>query len=229
MVENILFIGTSHIAKQSVEEITHAILNFKPDIIAVELDIQRAEALFKEQPASLSVRQIARIGLKGYLFAKFGQKIQQRLGKMVGVAPGSEMKKAIIEARKRKISLAFIDQPIHVTLRKLSQKITWGERVTFALDLVKGIFFPKKELKKWGWAKFDLRTVPEKKLILAMMEQFRTRYPALYSILVEERNVYMVQKIIHLLKENSGKKILVIVGAGHEKGMKELLLKVDVV
>src|SRR3989338_4199160 len=228
MVQDIHFIGTSHIAKQSVDEIAQAVTQYKPDIIAVELDMQRAEALFKEQPTSLSPHQISKIGVKGYLFAKFGQKIQQRLGKMVGVAPGSEMKAAIQEAKKANIPVAFIDQPIQITLRKLSQKITWRERFRFALDLVKGIIFPKKQLQKWGWAKFDLRTVPEKKVILAMMDHFRTRYPSLYYTLVEERNIYMVKKLVRLLRENPGKKILVIVGAGHEKGMKELLLKVDV-
>ena len=47
--------------------------------------------------------------------------------------------------------------------------------------------------------------------------------------LVEERNKYMVRQLVRLMKEYPGKKILAVVGAGHEKGMRELLLKVDVV
>ena len=61
------------------------------------------------------------------------------------------------------------------------------------------------------------------------MKIFSTRYPSIYNVLVEERNRYMIKKLIKLLRENPDQKILVIVGAGHEEGMKELLLKVDVV
>ena len=37
----IKIIGTSHISKQSVSEIKKAMIEFKPDIVAIELDAQR--------------------------------------------------------------------------------------------------------------------------------------------------------------------------------------------
>ena len=70
---NLEIIGTSHIAKQSVNEIKNVILERKPDIVAVELDIQRAAALMDKGRNKISANVIFKIGVKGYLFAKIGQ------------------------------------------------------------------------------------------------------------------------------------------------------------
>ena len=63
-------IGTSHIAKQSVKEIAEAMDSFNPEIIAVELDRDRALALMQNQRNKVSMAEILRIGAKGYIFAK---------------------------------------------------------------------------------------------------------------------------------------------------------------
>ncbi|MBI4980874.1 TraB/GumN family protein [Candidatus Woesearchaeota archaeon] len=222
-------IGTSHISKQSIREIKEAILLQKPDIVAVELDAERAYVLMHGEKTRLSLKDILHIGVKGFIFAKIGQILQQKLGKMVGVSPGTEMKTALEEAQKNKIPIALIDQPIKVTLKNFSKNLTWREKFRFLGDIIKGVLFPKRQLKEAGLEDFDLTKVPEKKLIAVMMKQLKQRYPNVYKTLVEDRNQYMVKKIIKLLRENSKKKILVVVGAGHKEGMEELLLKVDVI
>lgn len=222
-------IGTSHIAKQSIEEIKKAIQDDKPDIIAVELDAERAAALLHKQPRRISIREITQIGLRGYVFVRLGQYLQQKLGKMVGIAPGSEMKTAMEAARKNNLELALIDQPIKTTLRNFSKNLTWAEKGRFVLDLVKGIFFPKKQIKELGLENFDLRTVPEDKMIQKMMLQLKKKYPSVYKTLVEDRNKYMVKQLVKIMRKNPGKNILAVVGAGHKEGMEKLLLKVEIV
>ena len=83
---NPYFIGTSHIAQESIYKIKNYIENEKPDIVAIELDHQRAHALVHDEHRSLSLGDIRRLGAKGYLFAKLGQYLQQKLGRMVGIA-----------------------------------------------------------------------------------------------------------------------------------------------
>lgn len=222
-------IGTSHIAKQSVNEIKEAIQEGKPDLIALELDTQRAIAIFQKEKTKIGLAQIKMIGVKGYLFAKIGQYVQQKLGKMVRVAPGSEMKTALTLAKQNDIKVALIDQPIQITLKKFSQRLTWKEKFRFLTDAIKGLIFPKKQLQELGLNKFDLRKVPKKEFIIKMMKMLQQRYPSIYKTLVADRNKYMVKKLVKLLREYSDKNILVIVGAGHVEGMNELLLKVDVV
>lgn len=225
----IKIIGTSHIAKQSLEEIKKAILENKPDYIAVELDSARAFALLQEQRNKISLSQVRHIGLKGYLFAWLGQYVQQKLGKVVGIAPGSDMKTALELAKKYQVPFALVDQPIQTTLKNFSQSLTWKEKFRFAADLCQGLFSPKKQLKKMGLSNFNLNAVPEKEFLDKMMKQLKSRYPSVYQTLVEDRNKYMVKKLVKLMRDHPGKKILAVVGAGHVEGMKELLLKVDVV
>src|SRR3989344_3598196 len=123
----IKIIGTSHIAQQSIQEIKKALSEEQPDIVAVELDVERAVALFQKRRTRISLFQIPTIGVKGFLFATVGHALQQKLGKMVGVSPGSDMKTALELARKQKLQVALIDQPIKITLQKFSQNLTWRE------------------------------------------------------------------------------------------------------
>ena len=228
-MNNLKIIGTSHIAKQSIEEIKKAVEEYQPDIIAVELDAQRAAALLHQQKTKISFADIAKIGVHGYVFVKIGQYIQQKLGKMVGVAPGSEMKTALELAQKNKIKVAFIDQPIQITLVNFSKELTWREKGRFFLDMIMGLLFPKKQMKKYGLEKFDLRRVPEQEVIAKIINEMKKQYPSVYKTLITDRNRYMVKLLVKLLHEHPEKKILAIVGAGHKEGMGKLLLKVDVV
>ncbi|MBI4983172.1 TraB/GumN family protein [Candidatus Woesearchaeota archaeon] len=222
-------IGTSHIALQSINEIKKAISEQKPDLIALELDPERVYVLLHGEKTRLSWREILRIGVKGFVFAKLGQCLQQRLGKMLGVSPGSEMKVALELARKGGIKIALIDQPVRITLKNFSQELTWKDKFRFLEDVLTGIFLPRWQLRRIGLTSFDLSKVPGKRIVSVMIKQLQQRYPSVYKVLVEDRNKFMVKKIVHLLRENPGKKILVIVGAGHKEGMEELLLKVDVI
>src|SRR3989344_9697933 len=226
---NFKIIGTSHIAAQSINEIKTAVKTDKPDIIAVELDFQRASALMAEQKNKVKLSDILKIGVKSYLFVKIGQYVQQKLGQMVGVAPGSEMKTALELARKEKLELALIDQPIQTTLKNFSKELTWKEKFRFIGDIFKGILFKKKQMKELGLENLDLSKVPQEEIIEKMMIPLKTRYPNIYKTLVADRNRYMVKKLVQLLRKNPDKKILCIVGAGHKSGMEELLLKVEVV
>lgn len=222
-------IGTSHIAKQSIDEIKNEIEKNQPDIVALELDVQRASSLLKPENRNVPFMKAIRIGVKGYLFVKIGQYVQQKLGKMVGISPGSEMKTALILANQKKIDVAFIDQPITITLKKFSKGFTWKERGRFVVDIFKGIFSPKKQIENMGLAQFDLSKVPEKEIISKMVNQLKERYPSLYKTLIDDRNRYMVKKLVKLLRDNKDKKILAIVGAGHKEGMEKLLLKVEII
>ena len=132
-------------------------------------------------------------------------------------------------AQEHKLMVAFVDPPLAITLKRFSNELTWKERFRFGADIIKRIFFPQRQLKEFGLQEFDLRKVPEAKLIIKMMKPLPERYPNVSKTLVEERNKYMVKKIVKLMREHPQKKMLVIVGAGHKQGMEELLLKVDIV
>jgi len=215
--KNLTVIGTSHIAKQSLKEVESTIVGQKPDIIALELDKKRFFALMQEKQRKLKLRDIKKIGFKGLLFNIIGAWIEQKLGKLVGVRPGSEMLQAIRLAKKHKKNIALIDQDIEITLRKISTSLTWKEKFNFVVDIIKGLFFKKSELKKMGIKKIDLTKVPSQKVINKIIKVVKKRYPNFYRVLIEERNQIMASNLFNLMNLNPDKKILAIVGAGHEK------------
>jgi len=224
--KNLTVIGTSHIAKQSLKEVESTFLKQNPDIIALELDKKRFFALTQENRATkLSFKDLRKIGFKGLLFNLLGAWIEQKLGKLVGVKPGSEMVVAIKLAKKHKKNIALIDQDIEITLRKISSAISFKEKMNFVVDILKGIFFKKSELKRLGIKEIDLTKVPSKKIVNKIIKEVQKRYPNLYRVLIEERNQIMASKLYELMKNNPEKKILAIVGACHEKDIIKIIKK----
>jgi pheromone shutdown-related protein TraB len=223
--KNLILIGTSHIAKQSLEEVEKAVNEKKPDIIALELDKKRFFALTSRKTRKIGLKDIKRIGLKGFIFNIIGAWVERKLGKYVGVKPGSEMLKAISLAKKNNIKIALIDQDIEITLLKLSKSITWKEKWNFIVDILKGIFFRKSEMKKFGIKGLDLTKVPSKKLIKKLTQEVKKRYPGVYKVLVKERNEIMASNLNKLMEEYPEKLILGVIGAGHEDDMLELIKK----
>ncbi len=216
--KNLTIIGTSHIAKQSLEDVEKEIENKKPDIIALEMDRRRLYSLFKK-PGKIRIYDIKRVGIKGFIFSLIGAWAEKKLGKIVGVAPGSEMKKAVRLARKHDIKLALIDQDIEITLKRFSKSLTWKEKWNFIIDIVKAIFVRKNVIE------FDLTKVPSKKVIKKLVGQVKKRYPNIYRVLIEERNQVMAENLRKIMENYQDKKILAIIGAGHEDDILELIKK----
>jgi pheromone shutdown-related protein TraB len=210
--------GTSHIAKQSLEDVEKEIENKKPDIIALELDQRRLYSLFKK-PGKIRIYDIKRVGIKGFIFSLIGAWAEKKLGKIVGVAPGSEMKKAAGLARNYDIKIALIDQDIEITLKRFSKSLTWKEKWNFIVDVLKAIFVRKKIIE------FDLTKVPSKKVIKKLVGQVKKRYPNIYKVLIEERNHVMADNIKKIMETYPDKKILAIIGAGHEDDILEMIKK----
>ncbi|MEA3430727.1 MAG: TraB domain-containing protein, partial [Nanoarchaeota archaeon] len=222
--QNLKLIGTSHISIESVNTIKKEIETSKPDIICIELDKNRFLAMMqKKKKKGPSIRDIKRIGFKGFLFLIIGGYVEKKLGKKVGLEPGAEMKEAIKLAKKHNIALALVDQPIEITLKNFSKTFSHREKWNLFKDIFKAIFMRKREMKRLGMKGFDLRKVPEKELIEKLMIEVKQKYPNFYKVLIDDRNKIMARKIATLMKKYPEKKILAIVGAGHEKEMTDLI------
>ncbi len=216
-LKNLIIIGTSHIAKESLKEVKGAIEKEKPDIVALELDRKRYFALTTKVKRGRP--GIFRVGIKGYFFALLGAWAERKLGEIVRVEPGSEMRLAISLAKKKKLKLAFIDQDIEVTLARISKSLSWKEKWNFLVDIFKGLVLRKREID------FDLTKVPEQEIIDILIKRVKKRYPNLYKVLITERNLFMADRLNALIHHYPDKKILAIVGAGHEQDILELLKK----
>ena len=221
--KNLILVGTSHIAKQSLKDVENAIEKHNPKIIAIELDKRRFYAMTHKVKKKVGLRDIRRIGFKGFLFNIFGAWAEEKLGNLVGMKPGAEMMNAIRIAKKRKNKIALIDQDIEITMRRISQTLTWKEKWRFFVDILKGLIFRKSEMKKYEVENLDLTKVPPKKLIKKLTKQVKKRYPNLYKVLIGERNEIMAARLKKLMLENTEANIVAVVGAGHEDEIIDLI------
>jgi len=214
---NISIIGTSHIAKESVEEVKKFILEEKPDLITLELDILRFTALLNKRKKRISIKDLKKIGTMGVIFNTMGAWAEKKLGKMVDTKPGAEMLAAIKLAKQKKIPIVLIDQDMRITLSRLSKQVTWKEKLKLLFDFMLGNFHNSKKIK------IDLNKVPDEKTIKKLTMEFKKRYPSLYNVIVIERNEVMAKNLNKLSTKEHDKKILSIMGAGHKEDIINLL------
>lgn len=213
---HITIVGTSHISPESLAKVEKTIIEKKPAIVAVELDHKRLLALLSEK-RNLRLRDIGRLGLKGWLFALIGAWAERKLGAKVGVSPGAEMLKAVELAHRAKAKIALIDQDIEKTLQRFSKELTWKEKWQFLKDIVKGLFGKGVQI--------DLAKVPSNDLIKKLIDDVRKSYPSVYKVLIEERNEFMARNLAHLVKQHPDATIVAVVGAGHSEELARLVRK----
>ena len=99
--KEILLLGTAHVSQASCDEVKAAIIEKKPDVVAIEVDEQRFASLNdSESWKNLDIIKVLK-EKKGFLLlanlvlASF----QKRMGATVGVKPGDEMRAGIEAAR----------------------------------------------------------------------------------------------------------------------------------
>ena len=216
-------IGTSHIASQSVREIKKVFKDDAPDIVAVELDIRRAQAIF-QPPQKPVLRDVFRMGVMGYLFASVGGWLQRKFGAKVGVIPGEDMRTAIRESKRHAAKLFLIDRPMELTLAAISKRMSFWEKCKLAGFGLMGIFAPVIGIFVRKKKMVDLRKVPSEDLITETIGKLKVKFPGLYSALISERNVYMARQMRKILAANPDKKVLVVVGAGHKDSLESSLV-----
>ncbi|MFW5852513.1 MAG: TraB/GumN family protein [Nanoarchaeota archaeon] len=225
-LQNLHIIGTSHIAKESVTQIEEFMDKKDINLVCVELDRNRLFALKHDIKGRIKVTNlslIGQIGLTGFIFALIAQHAQKKMGETVKTKAGSDMLAAVSSAGKRKIPIALIDQDVNITLRNLSRKVPFSEKMRILVDLFKGMLGMKSELTDIDLKKMDLNKVPPEAIVEKVLSKTKHRYPKMYDVLVEDRNRHMVNKIVRILETHPDWNLLVVIGAGHKEGIVSLL------
>jgi pheromone shutdown-related protein TraB len=211
-------LGTSHISQESVDQIKNTIKEFKPDIVAVELDLQRAQAIMSKVKRKMKLGNAMKLGLFGFLFYIIGSISQKVLGEKTGQQPGVDMKTGIVEAKKAGAKVALIDRDISITLYRLSKRVPLREKSKLVFYLLFGGFSKNK-------INLDLTKVPKDKLVHKLISELSHKFPGFYRVLVAERDTYMQNQVQLISRKFPESKILIIIGAGHKEKMKKFVSK----
>ncbi len=207
----VMLVGTAHISQNSVDLVKTVIEQERPDSVCLELDERRFQALTdKKQWQTLDLKSIIKNKqLSTLLISLLMASYQKRLGNKMGVIPGAELLMAIETAKTLQIPLFLCDRDIRITLRRAWKATSFLKKNYLLASLLSSVF-SKDEITE------DKLTELKKKDVLSeLMSELGDTLPDLKKVLIDERDMYLVEKI----KASPGKKIVAVVGAGHLEGM----------
>ena len=213
--KKILLLGTAHISQASVDAVREIIPLEQPDVVCIELDAQRFKSLKqKNRWESLNIVQVIKKGQLPYLMANLAlSSFQKRMGLQTGVQPGAEMAAAAETAESENIPVEMIDRDIRTTLLRAWRKTGLWKKLNLFASLLASLF-EKQEINEE-----ELKKLRETDALSAMLKEMGEMLPSVKSILVDERDLYMADKI----RKAPGEKILVIIGAAHIPGISRIL------
>jgi len=208
-------LGTAHVATASVEAVKEQIETYQPKIVGVELCKTRHDALVEGRRLDKEgLRRVIKEGkapmvlMQAMLSAE-----QRRLGLNEGQEPGAELLAAVETAKAAGIDVALVDRDIQVTMRRAWKKMKWRERFRLLFSL----FGDDEELDE----DFDLdELLSDSDLLSTMMEDLKEFSQGAGEALIDERDRYIAEKI---MQSKTEEKMLVVVGAGHLKGIERAL------
>jgi len=210
-------VGTAHVSQRSVDEVTQVIDAVHPDVVCVELDKARFDALTKDSAfRDLDVFKVVREGKTLYLLAHLAlASYQRRIGASLGVKPGAELLAAVNAAKERGIPVALIDRDINITLKRTWANLGLWKRSMLLSSLLVGWDDDGKSGEVVTQA--TVEDLKEPKALSEMLNELGRAVPQIKGPLIDERDQYLASKAI---EEGAGKrKVVAVVGAAHVPGM----------
>ena len=210
----IVIVGTAHVSEKSVQEVTRAIEELHPDVVAVELCNSRYRALTgQEETGELQIKEILSGGKLYLLLVQwFLAYVQKKIGSDLGVKPGSEMIAAIEVAERTGARVALVDRDIGVTIQRFWSAMSFWEKAKLVGSMIPAAFGKGEEI--------DIEKVTEEDVVSAIIEEFREVSPGAASVLIDERDAYIARNLIRLEREG---RVVAVVGAGHREGITKYL------
>lgn len=210
-----ILVGTAHVSRESTALVRAVIERERPDAVCVELDRQRYESLSqKRRWEALDLREVIRKQQLAALLANLVlASYQKKLGGVLGVAPGTELIEATRVADELGIRVHLCDRDVRVTLRRAWASMSLWKKATLLATLLASIF-DRPEITEE-----DLRRLREQDVLSELMRELGEAMPALKQVLIDERDVYLTQK----MREAPGQRILAVIGAGHVAGIRRAL------
>ncbi|MCQ2052824.1 MAG: TraB domain-containing protein [archaeon] len=204
----ITIIGTGHVFNIS-EQIAFFIKHIWPDVVLVELDATRYNAMNIDNTEEKKnfprmYRSVA--------------KYQNKISKKYGVVTGNEMFAAVQTGKLIGAEIGFIDDNIVRVIKETQAEMSFGEKIRYSLSSFNTKFSTKKHAKRVTKNYYGREN--------EVIEILRKKYPTLIRKLFDERNEHMVTNIIDYLDRFSN--VLIVVGDLHVESITKLLGRKDI-
>lgn len=218
-------LGTAHVSRASAEEVRDRIASGRYDAVAVELDASRHAALTDpDRMLKTDLFTVIRSGRAGTMAANLALgAFQQRLADQYGIEPGQEMRDAIQASEAAGVPLWLVDRDLGITLRRVYANVPWWRRLTLMAGLLAGLL-SSDEIDE-----DEIERLKDGDVLESTFAEFAERSQRLYVPLIEERDHYMAarlrQEAVRAGRSSTDgpREVLVVIGAGHLKGLAALL------
>lgn len=206
-------IGAGHVFRieESIAQAIHAV---RPDMVFVELDPGRLNALLERQRTGRMPE-----GRAGFVHKRLAA-FQQDVAGLYGADVGGEMLAAVQAGQAVGARVALVDDPADQTLARAMREITLREKLRAVGLLLAGgakSLLPRRDAK--AEVEAELRRYQEDPA--GVMEEVRRKFPTIHRVVIAERDQRMAQRIrAGLAGARHG---LAVLGDGHLNGMLPLL------
>jgi len=207
----IYLLGTAHVSRESVQEVGRLIQSVEPDSVCVELCPARYDSLMRRD--DWKKMDVFRVIKENKAFFVLVQLIMssfyRKIGEKLGVQPGAEMAEGIRQAEQIGAELMLADRDVNVTLKRVWGYLSLWQKLKLLFQLLASLFVPDKIESE------DIEQLKDKDQLEVLLEGVAKSFPQIKTRLIDERDVYLAQKI----REAPGRKIVAVVGAGHLPGI----------
>ena len=214
-----VLLGTAHVSRASVTAVTEMAGTGNFDAIAVELCPARHQALTKQQQwKEMDLYRIIREKKAGLVMANLALgAYQRRIAEQFGIEPGAELKAAADAAIEHDIPLQLIDRDLATTLKRSYRAVPWYKRIMLSMGLVMSTVSSEEIDEE------QIEKLKEGDILESTFTEFAEQSPELYEALIAERDRFMAARLRQENTSNAGKRILVVIGAGHLEGLAKYL------
>ncbi len=211
-------LGTAHVSQASVAAVRDAIGSGLYDAIAVELDAPRLQALTDaDSMAQLDLVQVIRTGKTAMFAANLAlAAYQRRLAEQLGVEPGAELKRAVLEARARELPVHLIDREVGLTFKRASARLGFWGRAKLGGGLLAGLLADDEVGAE------EIEKLKQGDMLEASFNEFANESPAVYETVIAERDRYMAARLREIREDTNhdgAREVLAVIGAGHLQGL----------
>lgn len=211
--KDVYLVGTAHISQNSVDLAEKVIREIMPDTVAIELCEKRYESL--KDPDRWRKTDIVKVIKEGKFYVLIAQlmlsSFQKKLGDKLKVKPGTEMMTAAKVADELQIPVALVDREIKITLKRVWGNLGFFTMLKTFFSILLGI------AKDQDIESDDIEKLKSQDALESAISDFSKEFPQVKKSLIDERDLYLAQKI----RTCEGKKVVAVIGAGHTPGIKK--------
>ncbi|WP_256325034.1 TraB/GumN family protein [Nitrosomonas sp. Nm132] len=215
----ITILGTAHVSQASADKVKELIATGEFDAVAVELCPSRHKAIVNPDLLTrMDLFQVIKKGQASMVAASLALgAFQQRMAERLGVEPGAEMRTAIKDATEAKLPILLIDREIGTTLKRIYHNVPWWRRMELYSGLLASI------ISRESVSAAEIERLKEGDVLESAFSQFAENEKHLFKPLISERDKYMSARLLKESVENNYQHTLAVVGAGHMKGIEQIL------